>query len=112
MSGWVFTYSVDGLLAYEEGVYLDFDKAFERLCELNSEKLEGLMFYEKGYGIGYHPKEDKEMEKAKKDEDWELYNKLAEKHTYTDIKRFCKENCLTGEPGFGYYAIEEIDIHK
>lgn len=117
MTGWVFTYGVDGFgmdtaPAHEQGVYLDFDKAFKRLCELNAKGLKDSLFYEEGYGEDFYPKNDKEMAKAEDDGNWELYEKLLKKHMYTDIKRFCKENCLTGEPGYGYYAIEQIEIYE
>lgn len=44
MTGWIFTYGVDGFgadvaPAHEEGVYLNRNKAFKRLCELNKNEI-------------------------------------------------------------------------
>ena len=65
MEGWIFTFGVDGFgadvaPAYEEGVYLNFDKAFKRLCELNSKMLNSnhSSFFEKGYGEDHYPDDD------------------------------------------------------
>jgi hypothetical protein len=46
MTGWAFTYGVDGFgqdvaPANEEGIYLSFNKAFARLCELNEKAVKG-----------------------------------------------------------------------
>jgi hypothetical protein len=118
MKGYVFTYGVDGFgadvaPAYEIGVYLDFKKAFAKLVELNHKAItEGtFVLYEKGYGEDYYPSSDLELAKADKEEDWDLFIKLMEKHTIRDEKEINKE-FINEEPFYGMYALEEIEIIK
>jgi hypothetical protein len=116
MKGWVFTFGVDGFgadvaPAHEEGVYLSFKKAFERLCELNS-KLEHQSFFENGYGEGCYPDDDIELKQADEANDWELVTALLDKHRITDIKEICFRYCVNEEPPIGLYAIEEIKIFE
>ena len=116
MKGYVFTYGVDGFgadvaPAHEEGVYLNFDKAFAHLVELNHKQVVNSSFYERGYGVDYYPEEDEELAKADANEDWDLFEKLLEKHSLTNEIEINKQlfvNC--GEPGFGYYGLEEIEV--
>ena len=116
MRGWVFTFGVDGFgenvaPAHEEGIYLNFDKAFKRLCELNS-KMNHSSFFEKGYGEDYYPDDDIELKQAEKMENWELFDTLLNKHCITDIEKICSIYCVNKEPPFGLYAIEEIEIFE
>lgn len=115
MTGWVFTYGVDGFgadiaPAHEEGIYLNFDKAFKRLCELNKEMINEKLFYEEGYGEDFYPNNDIELRRAEKLEDWKLFDKLMEKHRLTNLEKICKKYCVNEEPIYNYYAIEEIEI--
>jgi hypothetical protein len=114
MIGYVFTYGVDGFgadvaPAHEFGVYLDFEKAFAKLVELNHEQLKKRDFFEDGYGEGYYPKDDVELAKAEEEENWYLYDKLMRKHIITNEKEI-NEGFINEEPCFGMYALEEIEI--
>lgn len=119
MRGWVFTFGVDGFgedvtPAHEEGVYLNFDKAFKKLCELNSKMLNSnhSSFFEKGYGEDYYPDDDIELKQAEETENWKLFDTLLNKHRITDIEKICSIYCVNKEPSFGFYAIEEIEIFE
>lgn len=116
MKGYVFTYGVDGFgadvaPAHEIGVYLDFEKAFAKLVELNHEamKEEDLVFYESGYGEDFYPDTDVELAEAEEKEDWDLFNKLLKKHILENEKEINKK-FINEEPCFGMYALEEIEI--
>lgn len=117
MTGWVFTFGVDGFgmdtaPAHEQGVYLDFDKAFAKLCELNAERIKE-DFFEHGYCESDYPDDDLELKEAEEKEDWELFKKLLEKHKLTKIEEICTEWCLNEEtPPYNLYALEEIEIIK
>ena len=119
MTGYVFTYGVDGFgadvaPAHEEGVYLNYDKAFQHLMELNENVIteRGLCFYEKGYGEDCYPKTDTVLAKLEEEEDWEGYDKELSKHILTDIKSICEQIIEYGEPPFGMYSMEEVEIHN
>ena len=118
MIGYVFTYGVDGFgadiaPAHKVGVYLDFNKAFQKLVELNHNpiKTRDIEFYEKGYSEDSYPNHDKEMAKAEKEENWDLYEKLLNKHIISDEIEINKIilNCYD-EPPIGFYSMEEIEI--
>ena len=119
IKGWVFTYGVDGFgadtaPAYEEGCYLDFDKAFKHLIELNHEAIfdnDNYGFYEEGYGIDFYPSTDKELTHAEETENWELYDKLINSHKICDEREINKQFINT-DPQFDMYALEEIEIIK
>lgn len=118
MTGYVFTYGVDGFgadvaPAHEEGVYLNYDKALQHLMELNKNAIvkSNSYFYEKGYGEDYYPKTDTVLAKLEEKEDWETYNKELNKHILTDIKSICERIMEMDEPPFGMYSMEEIEIH-
>lgn len=119
MTGYVFTYGVDGFgadvaPAYEEGCYLDYDKAFQHLCKLNARALKnsGRVFYEEGYGKDYYPDDNKILQQAVEEEDWECYEKEMNKHTLIDIAAICKEIMSYEEPPLGMYSMMEIQIKK
>lgn len=119
MKGYVFTYGVDGFgadtaPAFEEGCFLNFDKAFAHLIELNHKRIlidNSFGFYEEEYGIDFYPDNDTELFKAEEEENWDLFDKLLEKHKITDEieinKRF-----VNHEPWYGFYALEEIEIKE
>lgn len=116
MKGYVFTYGVDGFgadiaPAHEVGVYLDFDKAFAKLIELNHDAIKEhpSNFYEKGYEIDTYPENDLELIKAEEEEDWELFDKLMNKHIISNEKKI-NEQFINTEPYYGMYALEEIEI--
>ena len=118
MTGYVFTYGVDGFgadvaPAHEEGVYLDYNKAFQHLVELNESAIAecGRRFYEKGYGEDYYPETDTALAKLEEAEDWEAYEKELNKHILTNIKSICERIMEFDEPPFGMYSMEEIEIH-
>jgi hypothetical protein len=126
MKGYVFVCGVDGIgadtaPAHEIGVYLDFDKAFKKLVELNHEKIQDYManghrFYEEGYTVDDYPSTDWEAVKAAEEEDWELLDAIIDKHIIEDEveinKLFINEEPCYGmeESCYGMYAIEEIEI--
>ena len=115
MKGWVFTtfgvdsFGQDVAPAHEEGVYLNFKRAFQRLCELNS-KLINRPFFEEGYGEYYFPADDIELSQADEAGDWERFNALLYKHRITNIEEICSMFCVNKKPPLGLYAIEEIKI--
>lgn len=118
IKGWIFTYGVDGFgadtaPAYEEGCYLDFDKAFKHLMKLNHKSIleDDYGFYEEGYGIDFYPSSDKELTHAEETENWELYEKLIDSHRVYDEREINKQFINT-EPRFDMYALSEIEIIK
>ena len=119
MKGYVFTYGVDGFgadvaPAYECGCYLDYDKAFRKLCELNAEILEGSnrVFYEEGYGEDHYPDSNIILRKAEEKRDWTAFEAEMEKHILTDIVAICKRIIEYDEPPFGMYSMVEIQIKE
>ena len=121
MKGYVFTRGVDGFgadvaPAYEEGCYLDYDKAFKHLCELNDmEALKecGIVMYEKGYGADYYPDDNMILRQAEEEDDEELWEKEMSKHIITDTAMYCKRIMEEwDEPPIGLYRIEEIEIKE
>lgn len=119
MIGYVFIYGVDGFgedtaPAYEEGCYLNFDKAFAHLIELNHDAIisSDYGFYEDGYGIDYYPNSDTELIHAEEIENWELFDKLIEKHRITDEIEINKRFVNCEQPRMGMYALEEIEIKE
>ena len=116
MKGYVFTYGVDGFgadvaPAHEFGVYLDFEKAFEKLVELNHDAIQNneRTFYEKGYEEDSYPDTDVELTQAENNEDWDLFDKLIAKHELSAEKEINKL-FINDEPCYGMYALEEIKI--
>lgn len=114
MKGYVFTYGVDGFgadvaPANEEGCYLNFEKAFAHLVELNHTEIDSRTFYESGYGEDYYPSKDKELCQAEEEENWELFEILMDGHMITDEIEINK-TFINVEPQYGMYAIEEIEI--
>lgn len=115
--GYVFTYGVDGFgadvaPAHEEGVYLDYDKAFNHLVELNSNVKTSREFYEEGYGEDYYPEDDKVLAKLEAKEDWDGFNTELEKHKITAIRAICERIMKYDTPPFGMYSMEQIEIHE
>lgn len=116
MKGYVFTYGVDGFgadvaPAFEEGCYLNFDKAFAHLVELNHDRIDNCTFYESGYGEDYYPSKDKALRQAEKEENWELFDKLMSKHLLTNEIEINKK-FINNEPQYDMYAMEEIEIKE
>ena len=115
MKGYVFTFGVDGFgadvaPAHEVGVYLDFEKAFAKLVELNHKAVkEGFVIYEEGYGEDYYPKYDLELAEAEEKEDWDLFEKLLEQHIISNEEEINKA-FINEEPYYNMYALEEIEI--
>ena len=116
--GWVFVYGVDGFgediaPAHEEGCYTNFNKAFEHLMELNHDAIVNAEydFYEEGYGIDSYPENDKELAEAYESGDFELFERLMDKHILTD-ERQINELCINCEYClfYGMYGLDEIDI--
>lgn len=117
MKGYIFTYGVDGFgadtaPAFEEGCFLNFDKAFVHLVELNHNQIltdNSYGFYEEGYGVDFFPDNDTELLKAEEEENWELFDELMEKHKITNEIEINKK-FINREPWYGFYALEEIEI--
>lgn len=115
MKGYVFTYGVDGFgadvaPAHEIGVYLDFEKAFAKLVELNHKAVKkGFITYEEGYGQDYYPENDLELAEAENKHDWDLFEELMAKHVITDEKEINKK-FINADPWYDMYALEEIEI--
>lgn len=114
MKGYIFTYGVDGFgadvaPAHEEGCYLNFEKAFAHLMELNHTEIGNHTFYELGYGEDYYPSKDKALRQAEEEENWELFDKLMSEHLVTNEIEINKK-FINKEPWYGMYAMEEIEI--
>ena len=97
MKGYVFTYGVDGFgadvaPAYEYGCYLDYNKAFRKLCDLNAQTLadSDIVFYEEGYGEDYYPDDNTILREAEEKRDWAAYEAELQKHILTDTVAICK----------------------
>ena len=121
MTGWTFIRGVDGFGAnirpeYQEGVYLDYNKAFARLVELNTQALKENPsddpFYEEGYGEDYFPEDDIEAKQAYEAEDWDRFDEIMKKHQCTDIIKICEALLNYEEPPFGYYTLVEVEIYE
>ena len=118
MIGYMFVYGVDGfgadvMPAEEEGVYLNFDRAFAHQCKLNAEVDSEIVFYEDGYGEDYYPETDTILAKLDEEDDIDAYNEELEKHIIKDIKGICEDiNNNWDMPPFGYYKIVEVEIHE
>lgn len=119
MKGYVFTYGVDGFgadtaPAFKEGCYLNFDKAFMHLVELNHDAVisSDYGFYEDGYGIDYYPNSDIELVHAEDTENWELFDKLMSTHLIIDEIEINKRFVNCEQPRYGMYALEEIEIKE
>lgn len=113
--GYVFVVGVDGFgqdvaPAIEEGIYFDFDKAFQRLVELNHNGIQNCdPFYEEGYGEYECPESDKKMAKALKEKNWDLFYTLLEDHILTDENEINKQ-FIDCDPYFHMYALQKIEI--
>lgn len=118
MFGYVFIYGLgcfgaDTALDEIEGIYLDFDKAFARQCELNTTKRsKDIDFYEDGYGENYYPETNYILAEAEKNEDWDTYREELAKHKLTDIKEICEQINSLDEPPLGYYQLVELEIYE
>ena len=119
MKGYVFTFGVDGFgadvaPAYEEGCYLDYDKAFAHLCELNERAIQDCpyTFYEEGYGEDYYPEDDIALRQAEEKQDWSQYEIELNKHILTDITAICNRIIDFYTPPFNMYGMEEIEIKE
>ncbi len=119
MKGYVFTYGVDGFgadtaPAYEQGCYLDYNKAFRRLCELNAAILEDSdrVFYEEGYGGDYYPDDNIILRQAEEKRDWAAYDAEMKKHELTSIAAICKQIMEYEDPPLGMYSLVEIQIKE
>lgn len=117
MVGYVFTFGVDGFgadvaPAYTEGVYLDYDAAFEHLCKLNAPTIRSgeRTFYEDGYGEDYYPEDDEAMKKAQEAEDWIAIEAEYKKHEITSVPEICRQIMQYETPPFGMYSMEEVEI--
>ena len=98
-------------LATDEGVYMNYESAFQHLIELN-EPL-GLDFiYEEGYGEDYYPDDDLVCAELEEAEDFKSLAKEIESHRLTDISAICKRIMEMDTIPYGAYAIEEIEIHE
>lgn len=119
MEGYVFIRGVDGFgadvaPAYEYGCYLDYDKAFRKLCELNARALEdsGRVFYEQGYGVDYYPDDNIILREAEENEDEAAYEAEMKKHELTDIVAICNRIMEYDEPPIGTFSMVEIQVKK
>ena len=126
MIGYTFVYGVDGFgadvaPAYEEGVFLNYEKAFAHFKTLTQRQLEmtGRNFYEEGYGEDYWPLEDTELENLfnaieESDYDEELiakFDALMDTHILHDIDIICNHIIdYYDDPPFNFYQIVEVEI--
>lgn len=119
-NAYAFVYGVDGFgadtaPAYEEGVYLDYKKAFERQKELNAEAIQSnpdRCFYEEGWGEDFCPDEYEELtDKLVEDENWDALDELYAEHILTDIESICLRINKYDVPPMGLYQIVECDLY-
>lgn len=102
----------EGEVATSEGVYLDFDKALDRLVELVTNQImeEPYDFINHDYPFEEEDYEIKEEVFALYDEDLKAYIK-AFKETYQDvIRQFCK-NHLIGE-SYNLWGLTTIEVFE
>ena len=118
MKGYVFILGVDGFgedtcPATEEGCYLNYNKAFQHLVELTKKCLADhpdFYCYEEGYGEDYFPDEDTELSAAYDADNWDLFDRLMQKHILKDAEAIAKNLLKYETPLIGFYTIKEIDI--
>ena len=118
MKGYTFVYGLGyfgGNIspAYEEGIYLNKEKAWEHFKELTKQAIvdnPDEVFYENGYGEDYYPDDNKELKEAEQKEDWDLFNKLMKKHILTDLDDICEEIYNYEEPPCDFYQLVEVNI--
>ena len=92
MTGYIFVYGVDGFgedtaPAYEEGVFLDCEKAWAHFKDLTERQLKetNRKFYERGY-------------------------EEEETHILHDLDEICERINDYDDPPFGFYQMIEIEI--
>lgn len=95
MVGFTFVYGVDGFgadvaPAYEEGFYLDFNKAFKKQMELNKN-----IFEEEGEFEYYTYNRD---------------TKEEEYHIIEELDETCKKINTYDEPPIGWYQLVKVEI--
>ena len=118
MTGYTFVYGVDGFgadvaPAYEEGVYLDFNKAFKKFMELTKPLMREHPLYEDGYGEDYFPDEDKKLKSYYEHDDVENFEKELSKHIIKDVKEYCTRLFREYDnPPIGQYLLVEVEIIK
>ena len=126
MIGYTFVFGVDGFgadtaPAYEEGVFLSYEKAFAHFKTLTQKRLEmtGRKFYEEGYGEDYWPNEDLELESLwnelqENDFDEKLmekFDKMMDAHVLHDIDAICNHiNNHPDGPPIDFYQMVEVEI--
>ena len=92
MTGYTFVYGVDGFgadvdPAYEEGIYLDYNKAYNHLKELTTQIIENEI------------------------QDEIIY---IDDHEYkrNEIEAICQALTFNATPPFNFYAIIKVDIYE
>lgn len=124
MTGYTFVYGVDGFgadtaPAYEEGVFLDYEKAWNHFKNLTQKILKerDQVFYEEGYGEDFWPEEDEltnlwnEMEKRDfDDESTEKFSASMDNHILCDIDEICNRINEYDDPPYGFYQMIEIEV--
>lgn len=126
MVGYTFVFGVDGFgadtaPAYEEGVFLNYEKAFAHFKTLTQKQLRKTErnFYEEGYGEDYWPPEDTELENLwdaieESNYDEELMDKfdaLMDTHILHDIDMICNHIIKHyDDPPFNFYQMVEVEI--
>lgn len=119
MVGYIFTYGVDGLgvdesPVLEEGCYLNYQKALDRLIELNKDCLDKdtLIIYDEGYYENYYPASDLELKEAESNADWDRFKKLMSKHyRQLTLKEYCEKYCVNNTL-YHTYSINEVVIYE
>lgn len=116
MKVYTFVRGVDGFgadiaPAYWEGAYLDYDKAYDHLCNLNKEKIlsKEVVFYEDGYGDSY-PKTNLILVKAEEENDWDTFTEEYRKHEITDVRKICEDFVEAEYLPYGFYGLVEVEI--
>ena len=120
MKGYAFTYGVDGfgndiIPMFKEGIFLNYDEAYNRFKDLTQSALDSNtykhIFYEVGYGECIYPDDNIIMKNAEENEDWDTYEEELSKHIISNIDDICKMIIEDGVPPLGLYCMVEVDIH-
>lgn len=115
MKIYTFVYGVDGFgadtsPAYEEGVFLNREKAFARQKELNHHLVYDRDFYEEGWGEDYWPNDNELCNKLDFEENWDALDEEIDKHRVTDLDEICRLINEMDEPPFNWYQMVEYEV--
>lgn len=99
---------------FEEGAYVNYEQAFQHLCELNDPLIKEDIFrhgiFEEGYSMDSCPPTNEIMTRAIEEGDWETYDKELKKHICYDTEVICKSIVEKSYLPDGLYGMYEIEL--